>query len=533
MKTKTESGATCCRRSCTGIHFHPEIILYLFFIVCTFSCEKGTDLPGNRDDIPATYDLRKFNTVTPVRNQNGLRPDGSSDMGAPVGLCWAFASLAGIESNMLKQGITSNPLDPNASLSPWYLGNYIGFNDPCYAFNSATIPGLLPPTTFGYFFPSCGWGGGGSHWVGDYLIAGKEIPTWNECPMPEAEMSAQRTLSQPVAHQKKKYSISKMPFFFADNFASPADYIKHIKKYIMNHGAIQSFVHLEAIDLPGMTSQVVHGSTYNGSRFMDKVNYNMLTYEAENHGTDFLTHAIAIVGWDDHRKINVGGHTAEGAWLIKDSQGESSWDNGYFWVAYDDIAVNVFAAGLIVGKEADHAHQSKYQTHPGMLSMLTENNLCDEENSIVLGLYSYLLNGDRTSTSWGVAEFPLHNNETLTAVGIFCSNMNQKVRVHVFKNNLSGTPLITQDFVLDDMGYHILKLNHDQNFFTNETMLIAVGFENDPSHERLPLCYVQNNNHDFVYPTYFGKKEEGVFQLTPYADMNPNSAFFLQAIVRK
>ena len=258
----------------------------------------------------------------------------------------------------------------------------------------------------------------------------------------------------------------------------------------------------------------------------------MFTYEAENLGTGFLTHAITIAGWDDHRMVNVGGRTTEGAWLIKDSQGETSWDKGYFWVAYDDIAVNVFAAGLIVGKEPDHAHQSKYQTHPGMLSMLTENNLYNEKNCIELGLYSYLLNGNSSITSWGVAEFPLHNNETLTAVGIFSSNMDQKLSVQVYKNNLSGTPLITQDFALDDMGYHLLKLDHDLGFLSNETMLIAVGFDNDPSHKRLPLCYARNNNHDFVYPTYFGKKEGGVFQLTPYADLNPNSAFFLQAIVR-
>ncbi len=533
MKTGKEPYKTCCKRTNADRSLSRKTILYLCIIVCIVSCEKENGMPDNGDVIPATFDLRKYNLVTPVRNQNGTKPDGSSDMGAPVGLCWAFAGLAGMESNMLKQGITSNPSAPDASLSPWYLGNYIGFNDPCYTFNPETIPDLEPPTTFGYYFPSCGWGGGGSHWVGDYLIAGKEVPTWNECPMPEADMAARRALTPPVAQLKKQYSISEMPLFFADDFATTADYITHVKKYIMNHGAIQSFVHLEAIDLPGMTNQVVHDITYTGYRFIDKAHYNMFTYEAENLGTGFLTHAITIAGWDDHRMINLGGRTAQGAWLIKDSQGETSWDNGYFWVAYDDIAVNVFAAGLIVGKEPDHAHQSKYQTHPGMLSMLMENNLYNERKCIELGLYSYLLNGDSSATSWGVAEFPLQNNETLTAVGIFCSNMDQKIRVEVYKNNLSGTPVITQDFALDDLGYHLLKLNHDIPFTANETMLIAAGFENDPSHKRVTLCYVQNDHYDFVYPTYFGKKEGSTFFLTPYSDINPNSAFFLQAIVRK
>ncbi len=513
-----------------GKHRGIKILIYttLFIMISLYSCKKESVIQDK-----SRYDLREHNFVTPVRNQNGLMSDGSSNIGTTVGLCWAFAGLASMESNMLKQGITSNPFSPDASLSPWYLGNYIGFNVPCYEFNSATIPDLQPPTTFGYYFPNCGWGGSGSNWVGDYLIAGKEIPTWNDCPMPTADMTAQLTLSPPVTNMKKKYSIAKMPLFFADDFAGTADYRKHIKNYIKKNGAIQSIVHLEPIDLPGMISQVVNGITYTGYRFMDKVNYNMFTYEAENHSTGFFTHAITIVGWDDNRMINVGGHIAKGAWLIQDSQGETSWNNGYFWVAYDDIAVNFFAAGLIVNKESNDEHQSKYQTHPGMLSMLTENSQYNEENCIELGLYNYLLNGSFSGTSWGVAEFPLNNNQTLTAVGIFCSNRNQKLNVQVYKNNLNGTPLLSQNFTLDDVGYHLIKLNNDINFLSNETMLIAVGFENAPTHKRLPLCYVQNDSHDFVYPTYFGKKEGGVFQLTPYSEVNPNSAFFLQAIVKK
>jgi C1A family cysteine protease len=506
----------------------------LLIIISLISCQKESDIPD--DDLianKARYDLREHNLVTPVRNQNGLMPDGSSDVGTTVGLCWAFAGLASMESNMLKQGITENPHSHYASLSPWYLGNYIEYNFPCYDFNATSIPDLQPSTSLGYYFPDCGWGGSGSNWVGDYLIAGKEIPTWNDCPMPTAEMSARLPLSPPVTQLKKKYNIAKMPLIFADDFAGTDEYRKHIKNYIVKNGAIQSFVHLEPIDYQNMISQVVNGITYTGFRFMDKVNFNMFTYEAENHSTIFFTHAVTIIGWDDNRMVNVGGRTAKGAWLIKDSQGEASWNNGCFWVAYDDIAINVLAFGLIVSNESTYAHQSTYQTHPGMLSILSENYEYNDENSIELGLYNYLLNGNMSTTSWGVAEFPLSNKETLTAVGVFCSNRNQKLSVQVYKNNLKGTPLLTQEFILDELGYHLLKLNTEVKFLSDETMLIALGFENAPSHQRLPLCYVQNVNHDFVYPTYYGTKVEGVFHLTPYSAWSPKSALFLQAIVKK
>ncbi len=158
-----------------------KLFFYLLLIVGLLSCKEETD-PDNIYSIPTKYDLREYNLITPVRNQNGVKPYGTSDMGSTVGLCWAFSSLASLESNMLKQGITSNT----------------------------------------------------------------------------------------------------------------------IKGYIKEHGAIQSFIHLEAIDFPGMISQIVNGVEYTYSRFMDKVNYNMFTYETNNFGTSFFTHAIAIIGWDDN-----------------------------------------------------------------------------------------------------------------------------------------------------------------------------------------------------------------------------------------
>jgi C1A family cysteine protease len=103
------------------------VVCVIVFIIsgtfaCVLVCEKD-------DSIPTAYDLRDHDLMTPVRDQNGQKADGTSDIGSTVGLCWDFASLASLESNMLKQGITTDLLSPEASFSPWYVGNYIGFND--------------------------------------------------------------------------------------------------------------------------------------------------------------------------------------------------------------------------------------------------------------------------------------------------------------------------------------------------------------------------------------------------------------------
>jgi hypothetical protein len=500
--------------------------------VVFFICACGHN-ESRIEIIPAKYDLRNHNLVTPVKDQSGKKPDGTSDFGSTVGLCWAFSSLASLESNMLKQGITSDPLSAQANLSPWYLGNYIGFNRPWYEFNAETIPDLEPSTPFGYYEPGYGWGGGGSFWTADYLIAGKELPTWNDCPMPTDDQTARRTLNPPSTSQTKKYNIARMSLIFADDFPGLTHYRNRIKRYILENGAIQSFIHLEAIDNEGMTRQIVNGVEYVGFRFMDKANFNMYTYETDNLGSGFLTHAIAIVGWDDARVINVGGHATTGAWLIKDSQSDTSWNNGYFWVAYDDLAINVMASGLVADTE-NYEHQSRYQTHPGILSNLTGVSHCNDENCLDWGgEHGYLLNGYDTGVSWGFAEFPLSIDERLAAVGIFSGNRNQKVTIRIYKNNLQPPPLLTKKFTLDEIGYHLLKLGTDIRFQAGETMIIGVGFEHAFGHNHLPLAYVQNDEHDFLYPTYFGRQEGRAFQLTAYSEIDPHRAFFLQAIVRK
>lgn len=47
---------------------------------------------GVMDDLPVSYDIRKFGWVSPVRRQS------------PFGTCWAFAAIGAMESNYLRNG---------------------------------------------------------------------------------------------------------------------------------------------------------------------------------------------------------------------------------------------------------------------------------------------------------------------------------------------------------------------------------------------------------------------------------------------
>ncbi len=505
----------------------------LLIIAFAFTACSVFEGGNSSDSLPSRYDLRDKNWVSPVKSQNGFNPDGRSDLGKSVGLCWAFASLASLESNLLKQGFAPGPQSPAANLSAWYLGNYIGYNRPSYEFNPYIIPGVDPPLTLGYLAEGFAWGGGGASgtWLTDYLISGKALPLESDYPMPLEAMTAMNALTLPPATNGHQYILNEMAILLVDDFANASDYRKAVKRYIRDHGAVQGFVHLEPVDFDGIESQTVGTQLYEGSRFMDKTNYNMYTYELDNLSTDLLTHAVSIVGWDDRRQISVGGNNTVGAWLIKDSASDKNWNEGYFWVAYDDPVANIISFGFEASPPGTYQHPSRYQTHMGGLSNLAHQNHSNGFGAFELGAMSYLLNGVPGQNSWAVARFNLSNNEQLAAVGIFTINRNEEIWLEVYKDSYTTSPLLTQSYKVKEMGYHLLKLKQDLSFSPGESIVIAIGFKHRSSQGRLPLVYVLYEDHFFEHNTWFGSKGDQGFSLTPYAEIG-NSAYFMQAVTR-
>ncbi len=505
----------------------------LFIIVLAFTACSIFEGSNSGDSLPSRYDLREHNWVSTVKSQNGFHPDGRSDLGKSVGLCWAFASIASLESNLLKQGIAPDPQSPAANLSAWYLGNFIEYNRPYYDFNPYIVPGVHPPLTLGYLAEGFAWGGGGASgtWLTDFLISGKALPPESDFPMPLEAMTAMNSLTPPSGVIGHQYALNEMAILLVEDFADASEYRKAVKRYIRDHGAVQGFVHLEPVDFDGIESQTVGALQYEGSRFMDKTNYNMYTYELDNLTTDLLTHAVSIVGWDDRRQISVRGHNTVGAWLIKDSASDQNWNEGYFWVAYDDPVANIINFGFDASPPGTYQHPSKYQTHMGALSNLAFQNHSNGFGAFELGSMSYLLNGVPGQDSWAVARFDLSNNEQLAAVGIFTMNRNEDVWLEVYKDSPTTSPLLSQSFIVKEMGYHLLKLKQDLSFTAGESMVIAIGFKHSGSQSRLPLVYVDNEDHFYEHSTWFGTKGDQGFSLTPYSVIG-NSAYFMQAVTR-
>ncbi len=218
--------------------------------------------------LPTSYDLRNLGQVTSVKNQ------GSG------GNCWAFASLASLESCILKATGTSYDLSENNMKNIMSL-----YSD--YGWSMDTNTGGYDDMGVGYL---TGWFGPVKESDDAYY-----------------EKSTLSPLLNSLTHIQNVLFLTRTDY--TDNDA--------IKRAIMDYGAVATCVY------------------WSSSYIKDKKNYYY-------SGTASSNHAVTIIGWDDNysrnnfNKVNSELPKGNGAWIVKNSWGTNSGDSGYFYVSYYD-----------------------------------------------------------------------------------------------------------------------------------------------------------------------------------------------------
>ena len=493
-------------------------ILVMFLVIVLLCLGVSAMAVNMYDFLPQAYDLRNVDGqryITAVKSQ--CVPD---QLWNSVGLCWAFSSIASFESSLLKQGIVTDSESPEANLSPWHLGCYVGYNHPNYDFNDSPVGN--PPIPIGYQLDSTmqfGWGGSALFTV-DWLATGKGLVLEDQAPLPLDRMRARETLIPPQEDLPTHYMLRKGLVYERQDYASDEEYRNVIKAALMKYGAVASPMFLGPPDFPGQI----------GESFWRDDNYTDYYCDSEEL-VNSLVHLVAIAGWDDTREIDNA--PAPGAWLIKDSMGHDFHDEGYFWISYyDTVFLKGYSYSVILVADSGIGYDpSRYQTYESALSRpVTGSSMYESDGYDSAGL-----------DSWACARFTGTQDGFLKAVGLVTVNNNEQVAINIFsswdESEQMPCGLILSDVIsVEEKGYHVIDLSQMVRVVEGEEFVIAIGFSFNPSGSREPLVFVLGEEHLIqpgrTYRTSFSA-DSGFGEWVDYTDIREHSVFFVQGIMSK
>ena len=249
------------------------------------------------DTLPSYYNLADYGLVGSVKNQ------GSG------GNCWAFATMASLESAVLKaiyemnrSGLIYDYSEYESILellnSGENLSDIIDFSEE----NMKNLAALYSP--YG----------------------------WNR------ETNAGGTDDTGVC-----YLVSWLgPIYEADDTYSPKSILSPVLNSFMH---VQNVVYLKRDDYTDndMIKQAImdYGAVFTSVRMYDEnhnrlfANNSYISYLYYNGTNKTCDHAVSIVGWDDNMEIP--GAPDKGAWIMKNSWGDWGKNHGYFYVSYYDV----------------------------------------------------------------------------------------------------------------------------------------------------------------------------------------------------
>lgn len=260
--------------------------------------------------IDPTFDLRNdggVNKVSGVRNQ-GTNPN-----------CWAYATMAAVESNLLVKGYGENDLsERHMDYATRKFFNNDEINEDGYDRNYNE--------------------GGNFGYSSSYLIRGGGLIS--EAAMPYASYYGLIDLSE-IQNQQSLFDVNEIIFFGDYGGVCSPETVLTIKSQLVSSGALFANIYM------------TQDSTY----------YNDATGGLYYNGTQMLpNHSVAIIGWDD----NFTGFNLEpeqnGAWLVKNSYGSDFGLGGYFYVSYSDQYICDYVGGIISAD--DEVEDNNYYFDP-------------------------------------------------------------------------------------------------------------------------------------------------------------------------
>jgi C1A family cysteine protease len=366
--------------------------------------------------LPATFDLRNVSGksyVTSVKNQG------------TEGACWAFSSLASLESTQLKR--------PGGSLiSQWD-------ND----LSEAHLAWFTYKDTVGFTYQE---GERIYDKGGNFDMSSAILSRW----------------TGPADEKSLPYDLSTTPN------KSSAEYprrltLDHVYRIVMSENIDERDSSIEAAKGLIMTEGAMAASYYAGesARY-----YNSSAYAWYYNGESKANHAVTIIGWDDNFPVtsfNAAYRPPKpGAWLVKNSWG-TTWDNqGYFWLSYWDSSLSDFA--LFKAAESDKYKKIYLYDELGMIASF---------------------GSEKSPSMWAANVFTATEDGLIEAVAFFTCLANLTFEARIYKgltdlgNPASGSEAAKITGTTSFAGYYTFELPSPVKVLDDDVFSVVINITND------------------------------------------------------
>ena len=353
--------------------------------------------------------------------------------------CWAFASLASLESNLLMNNINTGFLSTAhlelMTQDSLYTPSFITFNRD---FNS----------------------GGRMEFTTAYVLN-----YWG--PVKESDMPFETVLNlidnnttvnqSDVTNKKAMVDVDDVFYLSNSQGICSNNTINTIKEYIVNYGALATSVYFN--------NAYVNGKYYY---------YN---------GSELSNHAVAIVGWDDNVEVTSFNNraTRKGAWIVKNSYGTSVGDGGYYYISYDDVNICTDAAGFY-NASLDMSDEAYYYDDLGV------NTILESPNNV-----NYLANYFTKKTS---------GEETIDKVTFATAIAGMDYTVY-YADNINGNLENWQELAsgtTNHVGY--MSVDIDKDIKISDSYGIIVKFETDDTIDDNFYVAIEGLTEDNFYSSY-------------------------------
>ena len=390
-------------------------------------------------EIPSEYDSRNVGGkcyVTEVEDQGY------------TSLCWTFAALGAVESDLLMHHADLKPED--IDLSEKHLAYY----------NLHKAQGSLNGTIDGDYRELVNRDEEPDAWLFDYDTG------YIDCGgVTNFVISMLTAWKGPVAETgddefKSTYGAK---YIFTDNADAPSD-------------AYESLYHVQSVDqMPAKLSNntlvkqmiMEHGAATIGINADSKYWKNHSSNNYSSFGgekAETANHEVLIIGWDDdYRESNFGtAPEGDGAWLCKNSWGTSSGKEGCFYLSYYDETVDVSnaAAYEVAAPGDDNWYDNNYQS----AGFLTNTVSCLDDSENMMRAYTSAKN------PYGML-YEATGSQDLKAIGLMSIDLYQQYELDIYVNpdvteegitfTNQDVPAISQKISAISAGYHTFELDDE------------------------------------------------------------------------